>query len=76
MTRPPRYASILREDEAAWQFFQAQAASYQKAVTWWIVSAKKEETRSARLAKVKSHSAAGQRLPQFSWKKSSGPAGP
>jgi uncharacterized protein YdeI (YjbR/CyaY-like superfamily) len=63
------YAATLREDEAAWRFFQAQAASYRKAVTWWIVSAKKEETRASRFEKLKGHSTAGQRLPQFSWKK-------
>lgn len=66
---PEQYAAVLQEDDAAWQYFQAQAASYRKAVTWWIVSAKKEETRAARLEKLKRHSAAGQRLPQFAWKK-------
>lgn len=66
---PESYAEVLRADEAAWQFFQAQAASYQKAVTWWIVSAKKVETRASRFQKLKIHCAAGERLPQFSWKK-------
>lgn len=66
---PEQYAAVLQEDEVAWRFFQVQAASYRKAVTWWIVSAKKEETRITRLEKLKSHSAIGQRLPQFSWKK-------
>jgi uncharacterized protein YdeI (YjbR/CyaY-like superfamily) len=70
---PEQYAASLREDEAAWRFFHEQAASYRKAVTWWIVSAKKEETRAARLEKLKTHCAAGQRLPQFSWKKACGP---
>src|SRR6185295_20249111 len=36
----------------AWKFFQAQAASYRKTATWWVLSAKKEETRVKRLEKL------------------------
>ena len=34
----------------AWEFFRAQAAWYQRTTTWWVVSAKREETRLKRLA--------------------------
>lgn len=40
----------FRANEKAWDFFQARAASYRKAATWWVVSAKREETRAKRLA--------------------------
>jgi uncharacterized protein YdeI (YjbR/CyaY-like superfamily) len=33
----------------AWEFFQAQAPSYQRAAVWWVISAKREETRQKRL---------------------------
>jgi uncharacterized protein YdeI (YjbR/CyaY-like superfamily) len=33
----------------AWDFFRAQAPSYQRTASWWVVSAKREETRSRRL---------------------------
>jgi uncharacterized protein YdeI (YjbR/CyaY-like superfamily) len=33
----------------AWEFFQAQAPSYRRVASWWVVSAKKEETRLRRL---------------------------
>ena len=49
-TLPDPYAKTLRENKAAWDFFQAQTASYRRATGWWVVSAKKEETRLKRLA--------------------------
>jgi uncharacterized protein YdeI (YjbR/CyaY-like superfamily) len=44
------YEKKLRSNKKAWAFFQAQAAWYQRAARWWIISAKKEETRLKRLA--------------------------
>jgi uncharacterized protein YdeI (YjbR/CyaY-like superfamily) len=46
------YEKRLRQNEKAWKFFQAQSPAYRKMVYWWIVSAKKEETRLQRLAKL------------------------
>ena len=63
------YEQLLKENVAAWEFFQAQPASYRKVVSWWIVSAKKEETRLRRLEKLMAHSASAERLPEFTkWK--------
>jgi uncharacterized protein YdeI (YjbR/CyaY-like superfamily) len=62
---PGPYNKLLKANEAAWSFFQAQPASYRKAVNWWVVSAKKEETRRKRLEKLAAHSARGERLPEF-----------
>ena len=58
------YARVLKKDKAAWNFFQAQSPSYRKMMGWWIISAKKEETRMARLAKLISESAKTRRLLQ------------
>lgn len=44
------YERQFRANEAAWEYFQAQAPSYRQTAIWWIVSAKKEETRQKRLA--------------------------
>lgn len=44
------YESQLRANKRAWDFFQVQPPWYQKAAKWWIMSAKKEETRLKRLA--------------------------
>ena len=56
------YLSQLKQEKAAWQFFQAQPPYYRKMMNWWIVSAKKEETRLQRLSKLIEASARGQRL--------------
>jgi uncharacterized protein YdeI (YjbR/CyaY-like superfamily) len=63
---------LLKRNKAAWSFFQKQPASYRKAASWWIKSAKLKETRVKRLEKLIAHSAQGQRLPQFARKKPTG----
>jgi len=59
----PEHERRLRANEAAWEFFQAQPPSYRKAAAWWIVSAKKEETKERRLATLIECSALGRRVP-------------
>ncbi len=66
---PEPYDGLLRKYEAAWRFFQTQPASYRKAVSWWIISAKKEESRLKRLEKLRANSVRGQRLPEFTSRK-------
>ena len=67
---PEPYSRLLKKNVAAWRFFQTQPASYRKVVFWWIVSAKKEETRLKRLKKLMMHSAREQRLPEYAPRKS------
>jgi uncharacterized protein YdeI (YjbR/CyaY-like superfamily) len=62
---PPPYAKELKKNAAAWKFFQAQPPSYRKAMNWWILSAKREDTRLQRLGKLIEVSAGGRRIPQF-----------
>jgi uncharacterized protein YdeI (YjbR/CyaY-like superfamily) len=56
------YEQRFRADPQAWDFFQAQAPSYQKAANWWVMSAKREETRLKRLAVLMADSRDGRRL--------------
>ena len=62
-TRPPDlpepYAEVMRRDDAAWRFWSAQRPSYRKSLTWWVLSAKREETRRRRLEALIAESAAG-----------------
>ena len=58
------YAKVLKNNKAASNFFENQPPSYRKMIGWWIISAKKEETRMARLVKLISESAKGKRLLQ------------
>jgi uncharacterized protein YdeI (YjbR/CyaY-like superfamily) len=62
VTLDERYAKRLRQNKTAWAFFQAQPPSYRKVISWWIASAKKEETRLQRLARLIESSAQGRRL--------------
>lgn len=55
----------FRSDAAAWDFFQTQPAGYRKTATWWVVSAKRPETRAKRLATLMQDSKAGLRLKQL-----------
>jgi uncharacterized protein YdeI (YjbR/CyaY-like superfamily) len=51
---------LLRANEKAWAFFQAQPPGYRQMATFWVVSAKKEETRQKRLATLICDCQAGQ----------------
>lgn len=52
----------FRANKAAWTFFQSQAPSYRRAATWWVVSAKREETKAKRLATLMADSSAQRTL--------------
>jgi uncharacterized protein YdeI (YjbR/CyaY-like superfamily) len=52
----------FRSNAAAWRFFDAQAPSYKRTVTFWVMSAKKEETRSKRLDALIAESALSRRI--------------
>jgi uncharacterized protein YdeI (YjbR/CyaY-like superfamily) len=47
---PPEYEKRFRANKKAWAYFDAQPPSYRKLCIWWVVSAKKEETREKRMA--------------------------
>jgi len=66
---PEPYESEFKKNKTAWDFFQAQPPWYRKTVGWWIVSAKKEETRMNRLATLIEESASGRTLRQLTRKK-------
>ena len=60
---PEPYAKIMRRNRAAWNFFSAQSPYYRKTIGWWVVSAKKEETRLKRLDKLIEDCSKGQLIP-------------
>lgn len=63
------YNGRLKKNKAAWDFFQAQPPWYRKTVGWWVVSAKKEETRRKRLETLILESAAKRTLRPLTRKK-------
>jgi uncharacterized protein YdeI (YjbR/CyaY-like superfamily) len=49
---PEQYAKLFKKNKIAWGFFQAQPPSYRKLMSWYIVSAKMEETKCKRFEKL------------------------
>jgi uncharacterized protein YdeI (YjbR/CyaY-like superfamily) len=52
----------FRAKKKAWAFFVAQPPGYQRTLSFWVMSAKREETRLARLEKLIATSAGGNRI--------------
>jgi uncharacterized protein YdeI (YjbR/CyaY-like superfamily) len=53
----------FRANRKAWEFFQAQPPSYQKAAVWWVITAKTEPTKLKRLGKLIEDSEHGRTVP-------------
>jgi uncharacterized protein YdeI (YjbR/CyaY-like superfamily) len=69
---PTEYEARLRANTAAWQDWTARPPSYRKAAVWWVVSAKKVETRERRLARLIEDSEQGRTVPPLTPPKRSG----
>lgn len=66
--------AAFQENRAAWEFFEGQTPSYRKAAIWWVISAKREETRERRLRTLIEDSAHGRLLKQLQRGKPAGSA--
>jgi uncharacterized protein YdeI (YjbR/CyaY-like superfamily) len=55
----------FRAHKNAWKFFQGQPPWYRRTASWWVISAKKEETRRKRLARLIEDSEQGRAIQQF-----------
>jgi uncharacterized protein YdeI (YjbR/CyaY-like superfamily) len=60
---PATYARPFRANARAWKVWRAMPPGYRKAATWWVISAKREETRERRLATLIETTARGERIP-------------
>ena len=56
------YAGMLKTHRAASAFFDAQPPGYRKVMGWWVVSAKREDTRLARLKTLIENCEKGKRM--------------
>ncbi len=56
------YEKLLRANRKAWAFFQVQPPYYRRVATWWVISAKREDTRRRRLNALIRDSEAGRRI--------------
>lgn len=55
----------FRANKTAWEFFRSQAPSYQRVCTYWVITAKREETRLKRLSELINHSQNRRRIPRL-----------
>ncbi len=58
----PEQHAQFEAHAAAWAHWQARPPGYRKQATWWVVSAKREETRARRLATLIEDCAAGRAI--------------
>jgi len=58
----PAFERRLRAHVRAWTFFRAQPDGYRRTAGFWVMSAKREETRERRFAALVRDSAAGRRI--------------
>jgi uncharacterized protein YdeI (YjbR/CyaY-like superfamily) len=58
----PHEQAQLEADAAAWAYFSSKPPSYRRPAIWWVISAKRPETRARRLATLIADSAAGRTI--------------
>jgi uncharacterized protein YdeI (YjbR/CyaY-like superfamily) len=58
----PAQEKRFQANARAWKFFSAQPPYYRRTATWWVISAKREETRERRLATLIADSAQGRKI--------------
>jgi uncharacterized protein YdeI (YjbR/CyaY-like superfamily) len=62
---PPDWLERFQADPAAWTYWQTETPSYRRTATYWVLSAKRPETRERRFASLLTDSAAGRRVKPF-----------
>jgi len=58
----PDAEARFQADRGAWRFFTSQPPGYRKTAIWWVVSAKREDTRARRLTTLIEDSGEGRRI--------------
>ena len=59
----PAFETQIKTNQTAWAFYSNLAPSYKRDSVWWVMSAKKEETRLKRLGILIASSEEGQKIP-------------
>jgi uncharacterized protein YdeI (YjbR/CyaY-like superfamily) len=59
----------IKANKKAWDYFQSLAPTYKKPSIWWVMSAKKEETKLKRLDTLIKCSEEGRKIPPLNLKK-------
>lgn len=59
------YERLFRKNRIAWKFFQSQPPWYRRTATYWVTSAKREETRLKRLGVLIDCAGRGEKIPSL-----------
>jgi uncharacterized protein YdeI (YjbR/CyaY-like superfamily) len=59
----PAFARQLRANREAWRFFERQPPGYRRIASFWVMGAKRPETREKRFEVLLASSAEGERIP-------------
>lgn len=59
------YEKKFRANKKAWQFYETQPPGYRRTASFWVTSAKQEDTRLRRLDQLIACSSKGERLPHL-----------
>ena len=62
---PAEYLARFEADVTAWAYWQAETPSYRRTASYWVLSAKRPETRERRFTTLVADSAAGRRVKPF-----------
>jgi uncharacterized protein YdeI (YjbR/CyaY-like superfamily) len=60
----PARQAMFKKNAVAWEFFSKQPPSYRQTAIYWVMNAKRDETRSSRLARLIDASAHNRRIGQ------------
>lgn len=63
MRPAPALERRFRADRRAWEHFQSRPPGYRRTTIFWVMSARREETRARRLAILIACSARGRSIP-------------
>lgn len=62
---PPEYVKLLKKNKKAWDYFNNEAPHYQRSAIWWVISAKRQDTRDRRINTLITDSEDGLRIKVF-----------
>jgi hypothetical protein len=75
VTLDAAFEKRFRAKARAWKFFEAQPPGYKRLAAFWVMKAKKEETRERRFTELLDHSARAVRVPAVTGEKRERKAG-
>ena len=64
-TLAPAFEKRFRANRKAWAFWERCPPYYRRVISFYVMSARRQETRERRFANVMRYSAKGQRLPML-----------